>query len=205
MKKLIFALFFLLPACALADAAPDVVIRDTANEVIALIKADKASSNSNIKKLAETVDAKVMPHFNFMHMTKLAVGKDWNGASSEQQQALTREFHTLLVRTYSSALENYRNQVLEVMPLGKVDGNLATVKSRVVQPGKPPVPIDYRMEKLSDGWKVFDVSVDGVSLVTNYRSEFAADVSSGGIDGLIRKLSDKNKKGDSEKPAQAKK
>lgn len=178
---------------AAAELAPDVLAKNTTEEVLAIIKADKDIQAGNKKKIHELVDAKVLPHFDFARMTLLAVGKNWNRATPAQQQALTREFRTLLVRTYSASLTAYKNQAIEFKPLSMQPGDTdVKVKTEVNQPGAKPVPIDYRMEKKPEGWKVYDVVVDGVSLVTNYRNSFANEIRQSGIDGLIQTLANKN-------------
>ncbi|MBY0577812.1 MAG: ABC transporter substrate-binding protein [Burkholderiales bacterium] len=198
MRKLL-TLLLLVPALAHAEVAPDVLIKDLAQEVTTIIKQEKAR-NSNKKELAVAVDTKIMPHFDFTRMTKLAVGKGWKDASPEQQKALTQEFHTLLMNTYSNALHSYENEPIEVLPLSaQPASDQVMVHSRVIQNGKEPVTIDYRMEKTGQGWMIFDVAVEGVSLVTNYRSTFQTEISNTGISGLIKLLEDKNKKFDTSK------
>lgn len=178
-----------------ADLAPDALVKATADEVIAIVKQDKDIQSGNTTKVVELVQAKVLPHFDFTRMTRLAVGKGWNQASDAQKEALVKEFRTLLVRTYSVSLSQYKNQTIEYKPLtlGAADAE-ATVKTSVNQSGGPPIPIDYRMSKTPQGWKVFDISVEGVSLVTNYRGEFASQIERGGIDGLIKALAERNAK-----------
>lgn len=190
---------FLLAATAgfAADLAPDVLAKNTTEEVLAIIKADKDIQAGNKKKMLDLIDAKVLPHFDFARMTMLAVGKNWNRATPAQQQALAREFRTLLVRTYSASLTAYKNQVIDFKPLNMQPGDTdVKVKTEVKQPGGKPIPIDYSMEKMAAGWKVYDVSVDGVSLVTNYRNSFASEIRQSGIDGLIKTLADKNQQAD---------
>ncbi len=192
MKKLL-TLLLLVPMIAHAEMAPDALIKDLAQEVTTIIKQEK-SKHSDKKALAEAVDAKIMPHFDFIRMTRLAVGRPWRDATPVQQQSLTQEFHTLLMNTYSSALESYRNEPIEVQPLlAAPDAKQVMVHSRIIQNGKAPISIDYRMEKTAKGWMIFDVAVEGVSLVTNYRSTFQTEISNSGIDGLIKLLADKNK------------
>lgn len=192
MRKL-FALLFFIPLLAHAEAAPDAVIKDLANQVTTIIKQEK-SKHSSKRELAQAVDAKIMPHFDFARMTKLAVGRGWRDASPQQQKNLTDEFHTLLMNTYSSAIESYNNEPIEVLPLeASPESKQVMVHSRIIQVGKQPISIDYRMEKTSQGWMIFDVAVEGVSLVTNYRSTFQTEISNAGIDGLIKMLVDKNK------------
>ena len=193
MRKLL-TLLLLFPVLAHAEIAPDALIKDLAQQVTAIIKQEK-SRHSDKKALTDAVDAKIMPHFDFTRMTKLAVGRGWRDATPEQQKSLTQEFHTLLMNTYSSALESYKNEPIEVLPLSAApDSNQVMVHSRIIQSGKAPISIDYRMEKTGQGWMIFDVTVEGVSLVTNYRSTFQTEISNSGIDGLIKMLVDKNKK-----------
>ena len=176
------------------DTAPDVLVKNITNEVIAVIKQDKDIQSGNQKKINELVDAKVLPHFNFGRMTALAMGRNWPKANAEQQKALTAEFRTLLVRTYSSALSNYKNQVIEFKPLRAAAADAdVNVRTQVKQPGTEPVSIDYSMEKTPNGWKVYDVVVGGVSLVTNYRETFNTEIRDGGVDGLIKSLAGKNR------------
>ncbi len=193
--KSLFALCFSFFAVAVAaqDLAPDALVKKISDEVIGIIKQDQDIRAGNQKKINEMVDAKVLPHFNFSRMTALAVARNWPKASAEQQKALTSEFRTLLVRTYSSALSTYKNQAIEVKPLRAAAGDTdVTVRTQVKQPGAEAVSIDYSMEKTPSGWKVYDVVVGGVSLVTNYRETFNAEIRDGGVDGLIKSLVSKN-------------
>jgi phospholipid transport system substrate-binding protein len=195
MKRL-FALAFaaLLSAAALAQEAPDVLVRQVSEEVLEIVRKDKDIQGGNTAKAISLVDAKVIPHFNFQHMTALAVGKDWRKATPQQQQQLTAEFKTLLVRTYSNALTSYRDQKIVYKPFRMNSGDTdVLVRSEVQQAGHKPVQIDYNLEKLDSGWKVYDVSVAGISLITNYREQFAQEVRNGGIDGLINSIAAKNR------------
>lgn len=194
--RLLFALCFSFFAAAVSaqDLAPDAQVKKITEEVIGVIKQDKDIREGNQKKINELVDAKVLPHFNFSHMTALAVSRNWSKASAEQQKSLTTEFRTLLVRTYSSALSSYKDQQIEVKPLRAAAGDTdVKVRTQVKQPGGEPVSIDYSMEKTPSGWKVYDVLVSGVSLVTNYRETFNAEIRDGGVDGLIKSLASKNR------------
>ncbi len=195
MKKLIVLAFFtLLASFAQAQAAPDVLVKQVTEEVLEIVRKDRDIQNGNAKKAIELVDAKVIPHFNFQHMTALAVGKDWRKASPQQQQQLTSEFKTLLVRTYSNALTGYKNQKVVYKPFRMNPGDAeVVVRTEVQQPGNQPVQLDYSLEKLDSGWKVYDVSVAGISLVTNYRDQFGQEVRNSGIDGLIKAIATKNK------------
>ena len=195
MKKLIvFAFATLLASFAQAQTAPDVLVKQVTEEVLEIVRKDRDIQNGNAKKAIELVDAKVIPHFNFQHMTALAVGKDWRKASPQQQQQLTSEFKTLLVRTYSNALTGYKNQKVVYKPFRMNPGDTeVVVRTEVQQPGNQPVQLDYSLEKLDSGWKVYDVSVAGISLVTNYRDQFGQEVRNSGIDGLIKAIATKNK------------
>jgi phospholipid transport system substrate-binding protein len=195
MMKLFLALCIACFATAVAaqDLAPDALIKSMSDEVIGIIKQDKDIKAGNRTKINDLVEAKVLPHFNFDHMTALAMGRNWPKASAEQKQELIREFRTLLVRTYSGALAAYKNEVIEFMPLHAAAGDTdVTVRTQVKRPGSEPIGIDYSMEKMPGGWKVYDVAVGGVSLVTNYRDSFNAEIRDGGVDGLIKVLAGKN-------------
>jgi phospholipid transport system substrate-binding protein len=162
--------------------------------VLTTIKADPLIQAGNQARIREVIEAKLLPNFDFMRMTALAMGKNWRTASAEQQQRLAEEFKSLLVRTYSGALNQYRNETIEYKPLRANPGDTdVTVRTAVVKPGGTPVQIDYSMEKKAEGWKCYDVVVGGVSLVTNYRDEFNEQIRNGGIDGLVKTLSERNR------------
>ncbi len=183
-----------VPAASKQDLTPDALVKTVTQDVIAVIKQDKEIQAGDRKKTIALVEEKVLPHFNFTRMTALAMGPNWRKATPEQQQALVNEFRTLLVRTYSTALSAYRNQVIEVKPLrAKPDDADVMVRSEVKQSGTEPVTLDYSMEKTPNGWKVYDVAVGGVSLVTTYRDAFANEVRNVGVDGLIKALAEKNR------------
>jgi len=186
--------FFVGSVAAQELAAPDVLVRSVTLEVVELIAKDKEIRSGDRTKLIGVIDAKVLPHFNFASMTALAMGQNWKSATPEQKKHLIDAFRTLLVRTYASALAAYSEQKFDFRPLrAKPTDTDVTVQVRVLQAGAQPVPIDYSMEKTAAGWKVYDVVVGGVSLVVNYRTEFANVVRSSGIDGLIRDLQAKNR------------
>lgn len=182
--------------CAPARAdmmAPDALVKKVTLEVVGIIKNDKDIRSGNREKLIDLIGAKVLPHFDFQTMTATAVGLGWRKATTEQRARLTEEFKTLLVRTYASALAAYSDQRFDFRPLhARPSDTDVTVQVRVIQSGAQPISIDYGMEKTSAGWKVYDVSVGGVSLVANYRTEFGNLVRAEGIDGLIRNLHAKN-------------
>ncbi len=195
ITKFIAVLFsFFVLSAAHAQEAPDVLIQQVTEEVLEIIRKDKDIQGGNTQKVIDLVDKKVLPHFNFQHMTALALGKEWRKANSQQQQQLTQEFKTLLVRTYSNALTGYKNQKVVYKPFKMAVGETdVLVRTEVMQPGSKPVQLDYSLEKLDGSWKVYDVVVAGISLVTNYRDQFAQEVRSGGIDGLVASISAKNK------------
>ncbi|HEX5129754.1 MAG TPA: ABC transporter substrate-binding protein [Usitatibacter sp.] len=204
LRKILAILAFLVPACAAAQEAPDALVKRVTDEVLTIIKSDKDLQAGNSRKVAELAEAKVLPHFDFQRMTRLAVGRNWQQASDAQKEQLVKEFRTMLVRTYSTSLTAYRNQKIEVKPLKMAAGDKeTTVRTAVVQQGGPQIPIDYAMEKTDAGWKVYDVVIDGASLVTTYRGTFNDQVQKGGIDGLIKTLADRNKS--PEPPAAARK
>lgn len=196
MKFLIKILTGLLCIVAVAQAevvAPDALISTTVQEVLTIVKQDKDIQAGNQKKILDLVDAKVLPHFDFMRMTQLAVGKHWRTATPEQKQALTTEFRNMLVRTYTKAFTVYRDQTVDIKPFKMAaDATEVTVKTTINKPGSPPIPVDYEMIKKADGWKAFDVSIEGVSMVTSYRGTFTSEIQEKGIDGLIKTLADRN-------------
>ena len=207
MMKLFFALCFSLFATTVSaqELAPDAQVKKITGEVIDIIKQDKDIQAGNQNKINRLVEAKVLPHFDFSHMTALAMGRNWSKANAEQRQALTNEFRTLLVRSYSGALASYKNEVIEFKPLRAAAGATdVTVKTVVKRPGAESIGIDYGMEKTSSGWMVYDVVVGGVSLVTNYRETFNAEIRDGGVDGLIKSLNSKNRSLEAQSGARAK-
>lgn len=183
------------------DLAPDALVKTITQDVVTVLKQDKDIQAGDSKKVAALIDAKVLPHFNFTRMTRLTMGRNWRSSSPEQQKELTSEFRTLLVRTYSTALSSYRDQHIDFKPLrAKPEETEVTVRTEVKPSGaSQSVSIDYEMEKTPEGWKVYDVKVSGVSLVTTYRETFASEVKERGVDGLIKSLAAKNRQGDSAK------
>lgn len=196
MKKLVAFIFLTLIAAlsVQAEESPDALIRQVTEDVLDIIRKDKDIQSGDTHKAIDLVDKKVLPHFDFKHMTALAVGKDWRKATSQQQQQLSAEFRTLLVRTYSNALTGYKNQKVIYKPFKMNAGETdVLVRTEIAQPGSKAVQLDYSLEKLESGWKIYDVSVAGISLVTNYRDQFGQEVRNSGIDGLIATLVAKNK------------
>jgi phospholipid transport system substrate-binding protein len=188
-------LALLIPLAQAQELAPDVLVKSITEEVVAILKKDKDIQSGDSKKAADLIETKIVPHFDFIRMTRIAMGRNWRLASPEQQKELASEFKTLLVRTYSTALANYRDQQIDYKPLrAKPEDAEVTVKSDVKPTGSSqPISIDYEMEKTSNGWKVYDVKVGGVSLVTTYRDTFASEVRERGVDGLIKSLVAKNR------------
>ncbi|MDK9703155.1 MAG: ABC transporter substrate-binding protein [Sulfuritalea sp.] len=199
--KSLFALIggLLVAATAMAqEVAPDALVKDVTNEVLEIVRKDKDIQSGNTKKAIDLVEAKVLPHFNFTRMTQLALARDWRQASPAQQKTLTDEFHTLLVRTYSKALTEYKNQTIAFKPFTLKAGETdVRVRTEIRQSGAGKnIELDYWLEKSAAGWKVYDIEVGGISLVTNYRESFATEVRNGGIEGLIKSLQTKNKHGE---------
>ena len=188
------SLLLVVPAVATADeVAPDAMVKKVTDEVIDIIRKDKDIQSGDTRKAVQLIEAKVLPNFDFNRMTALAVGRDWRGATPEQKKALTEEFHALLVRTYANALTAYKNQTIDFKPFKMTPGDTdVLVRTEVKQPGAKPVGIDYSLQKDDGTWKVYDVIVGGVSLVTSYRDQFKQEISAGGIDGLIKSLQTKN-------------
>ena len=188
------ASFFLSPGAQAQGQMPDALVKSVTDEVLDIIRKDKDIKAGSTKRAIELVEQKVLPHFNFSRMTALALGKDWRQATPEQQKVLTDEFRDLLVRTYSHALTAYKNETVDYRPFKMQPGETdVTVRTQIHQPGaRQPITLDYSLEKNGNAWKVYDVVVAGVSLVTNYRSSFATEVRNGGIDGLIKTLKAKN-------------
>lgn len=177
-----------------ADIAPDVLVKNTANEVLEIVRKDKDIQAGDQKKIFKLAEDKILPNFDFERVCKMVLGKYWARATAQQKEDFEREFRTLILRTYAVALSKYRDQVIEYKPLRAQPEDIeVTVKTSILQPSGPPVLVDYNLEKTADGWKVFDIVIEGVSLVTNYRSNFSAEVRQSGLDSLISKLTEKNK------------
>lgn len=183
----------LVAASAVAQEAPDALVKRASQEVLQIVRTDPKVQAGDQARIREVIESKLLPNFDFERMTALAMGRNWRVATPEQKQQLIREFRTLLVRTYSGALSQYRDQKMEYKPLRMApDATEATVRTEVIRPGQSAVQIDYGMARTPAGWKAYDVIVGGVSLVTNYRDDFSEQIRSGGIDGLIKTLASKN-------------
>ena len=176
-----------------ADEAPDMLIKRISTEVMEAIKGDKGVQTGDISKVVALVDSKIMPNVNFTRMTAAAVGRNWRQATPEQQKRLQDEFKALLVRTYSGALTQVKDQTISVKPLRSTAADTEVVVRTEVLGRGDPVQLDYRMEKAGTAWKIYDLNVLGVWMVETYRTQFAQEISARGIDGLIAALAERNK------------
>jgi phospholipid transport system substrate-binding protein len=192
---LVIATISSIPGMAKAEIVPpDQLVKGVASEVMDIIKNDKDIQNGDTKKMTTLAEEKVLPHFDFERMSRNALGRPWSEATPAQQQAFVKEFRSLTTRTYSVALSKYKDQTIEYKPFrGQAGDNDAKVKTLILQPGGQAIPVDYLLEKDIDQWKVYDVVIDGLSLSSAHRSEFAAEVHQNGLDELIHKLAEKNK------------
>ena len=198
MKKLVqpwaflFGALFALVAAA-QEMKPDELVKKVTDDVIAAVKSDKQLAAGDKQAALRLAEEKVMPLIDFREATRLAVGRAWRDASKEQQERLVAEFRRMLVRTYSNAITAYQGQTMKVMPVHMKPGDTdVTVRNQYIRPGGKPVQLDYQMRKAADGWKIYDIVIEGVSLVLTYRSEFDVVVKQQGIDGLIKRLAEKN-------------
>lgn len=202
MKRLagvIVLAWLLLPLTALGStstADPQALVRDTTDQVLAILRSDSERIKTDPAYLYSVVEQIVLPHFDFEEMTRLAVGKYWREVKPSQRDPLVEEFKTLLVRTYSKALQQYSDQQVEFLPMrGDPADNDVTVRTQIEQPGGFPIPVYYSLHREDDTWKVYDVIIDNVSLVTNYRSSFSQKIRQDGIDGLLEQLRSRNRSG----------
>lgn len=195
LKSIYFLAFIGFSSLSLAEMGPDELVKKTAEEVLAIVKSDKDIQAGDQQKIFALAEAKILPNFDFDRVSRLVLGRNWANATKEQQAQFQKEFRTLLLRTYASALSKYQNQTIQYLPFrSQPDATRATVKTQILQPGGQPIGIDYTLEKGTNGWKVFDIVIEGVSLVTNYRSQFNNEIrQAGGMDGLIQKIAEKNK------------
>ena len=191
MNKLIAAL--LLSSASLAAAAepaPDELIRAVSSQVIEAVRRDPALRAGDVAKAAELIETTIAPHIDFTRAAQIALGPAWRQADAAQREELVRRFHALIVRAYSIALSSYRDDEISVLPLrGATPADEVTVRSQVRRPGTAPIGIDYEMERTAAGWKVYDVRIEGISLMASYRAAFADEVRNRGVDGLIRRIS----------------
>jgi phospholipid transport system substrate-binding protein len=192
LKAFALSLFVALPVSA-QDLGPEELIKKITAEVMEALKSDKQLAAGDRQKAIKVAEEKILPHVDFEEATRLAVGRAWAQATPEQKKKLVAEFRNMLVRTYSNALQPYAGQQMKVMPVRMKPGDSeVTVQNQFIRSGGQPVKIDYSMRKADQGWKIYDIVVEGVSLVLTYRSEFDAVVKQEGIDGLIKRLAQKN-------------
>ena len=192
-RFLVIFFFFSTPGLA-QDLGPEELVKKVTADVLEAVKNDKQLAAGDKQKAIKLAEEKVLPHVDFEEATRLAVGRGWKEATPEQRKKLTTEFRNMLVRTYSNAISAYEGQTMKVMPVRMKAGDTeVTVHNQFVRPGNPkPVLIDYSMRKTEKGWKIYDIVVEGVSLVLTYRSEFDAVVKQEGIDGLIKRMAAKS-------------
>ncbi len=190
---LAFLALFANVAMANIDMAPDALVKQTADDVLTIVKNDKDIQAGNQQKLFAVVEEKILPNFDFDRVCRMVLGKNWKSASPEQQALFQKEFRSLLLRTYATALGKYRDQVIEYRPM-QTDASEknVTVKTQIIQKGGQPIAVDYSLVKGPTGWKVYDITIESVSLVTNYRSQFSSEIRQNGLDSLNKKLADKN-------------
>ena len=192
LPTLLLSFFLALPAFA-QELGPDELVRKVTADVLDAIKADKELQAGDRKKALVLAEQKILPLVDFREAAKLATGRAWQGASAEQQDRIVSEFRRMLVRIYSNAIDVYRGQTMKVMPLRlQPDATDVTVRNQYMRSGQPPVTVEYAMRKAGDGWKIYDITVEGVSLVLTYRAEFDNITRASGVDGLIKRLAEKN-------------
>lgn len=198
MRLLALIIPFLLSSLIAVSAsaqnlAPDELVRKVTADVLDSIKADKQLQAGDRKKALALAEQKILPHVDFQEAARLATGKAWHSATPEQQKKVTDEFRAMLVRIYSNAIDVYRGQTLKVLPVRLPPGATdVTVRNQYLREGRPPVPVEYSMKKTPEGWKIYDIAVEGISLVLTYRAEFEQITRTSGVDGLIKRLAEKN-------------
>ena len=194
IKKFFIALSIVFFSTAVfAIEAPDALVKRTAEDVLAIVKSDGDIQAGNHAKIFALAEEKILPNFNFLRVSRLVLGKNWTRATPEQRTDFQKEFRTLLLRTYATALSKYQDQTIEFLPLRMVDdAKTASVKTKIIQSGGQPIAVDYSLAREEDAWKVYDIVIEGVSLVTNYRGQFSQEVRKNGLDSLIVKLTNKN-------------
>jgi phospholipid transport system substrate-binding protein len=181
-------------AAAAQSLGPEELVRKVTTDVLETVQADKELQEGDRKKAIALAEQKVLPHIDFRHAAQLALGKGWSSATPEQQERLVSEFRSMLIRIYSSAVGKYRGQTMRVLPLKHAPADTdVTVRNQYLNPGQPPLSVDYAMRRTTDGWKIYDIVVGGVSLVLTYRSEFDNIVRQSGVDALIARLAEKNR------------
>lgn len=189
VHTLLLAVFVSVQAVAAAELGPEALVRQVTDDVMNAIHQDKALQEGDKKKALALAEQKILPHVDFRTMTRYALGRNWRKATPAQQEQIVKAFRSMLIQTYANQIGSYRGQKMKVRPTRIAPGDTdATVRNSYISPGRPPVEVDYSMEKTADGWKIYDVVIDGVSLVATYRSQFAQQVRNGGIEGLIARL-----------------
>ncbi len=179
---------------AMAEMTADELVKQTAEDVLNTIKNDKDIQSGNQQKIFALAEEKILPNFDFERVCRMVLGKNWKAATPEQQAVFQKEFRSLLLRTYATALGKYKNQVIEYKPMRAEPGaKNVSVKTQILQPGGQPISVDYSLVKDDNGWKVYDIVIESVSLVTNYRSQFSNEIRTNGLDSLNKKLAEKNK------------
>ena len=195
-KLLILGFFVSISSASISADGPLELVHKTADDVLAVLKADD-SIQQDKEKIYKLAEEKILPNFDLDRISMLVLGKTWRKINEDQQQQFKSEFKTMLLRTYAVALGKYKDQEIDFKPLRmEPTDKQATVKTQIIQDGAQPISVDYTLAKKDDEWKVFDIVIEGVSLVTNYRSQFASEIKNNGIESLITKLAEKNNKGD---------
>lgn len=193
-------LTLLMSMSIFAAEAPDLFVKKIADEVFEILKTDKDLKAGNKEKAYKITEEKILPYFDFDRISKLVLGKAWPAATKDEQEAFKKEFKTMLVKTYGSALLKFKDQTLNYKPTRfQPSDEEVLVKTEILKSGAPPLPIDYMLEKDGDSWKVFDIIIEGVSLVTNFRGQFVNEIKQNGIASLISKLAEKNADSDKAK------
>lgn len=192
LATLLLAMLFAVPAFA-QELGPEELVRKVTADVLEAVKTDKQLQAGDRKKTLALAEQKVLPLVDFQEAARLAVGKAWQSATPEQQQRIASEFRSMLVRIYSNAIDVYRGQTMKVLPVRMApNATEVTVRNQYLREGRPPVPVEYAMKKTPEGWKIYDITIEGVSLVLTYRAEFEQISRTSGIDGLIKRLQEKN-------------
>jgi phospholipid transport system substrate-binding protein len=192
LLTIVLALFFATAAAA-QELGPEELVKKVTADVLDSVKSDKQLQAGDKRKALQLAEQKIMPHVDFREAAQLAMGKAWNTATPEQQNQVVDEFRTMLVRIYSNAIDVYRGQTMKVLPLRQQAGATElTVRNQYLREGRPPVPVEYSMKKTPEGWKIYDIAVEGVSLVLTYRAEFESITRTAGVPGLIKRLQEKN-------------
>jgi phospholipid transport system substrate-binding protein len=194
IKNFLIALtLFSLSGAAFAVESPDALVKRTAEDVLAAVKSDSDIQAGDQAKIFALAEEKILPNFNFPRVSRLVLGKNWTRATPAQQSSFQAEFRTLLLRTYATALSKYKDQTIEYLPLRmKDEAKTVSVKTKILQKGGQPIGVDYSLAREGDTWKVYDIVIEGVSLVTNYRGQFSQEIRQNGLDSLIKKLTEKN-------------